>query len=346
MQMKWHDIMKPYKSMLKFRLPYVGDKDAKNVKTTIEYLDGEIYFQTWEGKTSSETRLMVNRDSGRKQYDCVKYEDIMFRFNTVERVLCYEHQVQEPGLDHCYDCRVEVYIFEEFVKAKSLIADLCQWRGMARYDPDSNAESVVALVRATNSLLNASRKTDAVKLTLNGKTRLYSVLFTDVKYDADINELFNDEKVVHRRFVTYNSSDEEQEKPDLVKQRRLECTSVHTLECKHSEYIECTHEQFGQRRILTDNYRQRIRPKERYKFSDRTTVYYKPRSLRLSEIEFLSIACSEVAEQSHTVGFERRIVLVYAGAGPTKRLETLQKMFPFVKFVIYEPKKFQVNTSR
>ena len=344
MQMKWHDIMKPYKSMFKFRLPYVGDN--KSSKTSVEYLDGDIYFQIWEGKTSSETRLIVDRDAKRREYDCVWYEDTLFRFNTVERVLCYEHPIRVPGLDHCYDCRCEVHIFDEFVKAKSVISDLCEWRGLKKYEPPG--ETVTDMVNVINRLLNASRKTDAVKLTLDGKTHLYSVIFTDVYYGVDIKTLFNEDKIVQRRFLKYNSSDDDDDKADIVERNKSECRSIHTLECKHSEYKEVSHEEFGQMRILTNDYRERIKPKERYRMPDRTTIYYKERSLRLSEIEFLSLACSEIAENPGLVKFEHRIVLVYAGAGPSRGLEMLREMFPFLKIVVYEPRRFQfqVNTSR
>lgn len=343
MQMKWHDIMKPFKSMFKFRLPYVGENNSNKM---VEYLDGDIYFQTWEGKTSSETRLIVDRNSKRKQYDCSLYENWLFRFNTVERVLCYQHEVKAPGLDHCYDCRAEVHIFDEFVKAKSKISDLCEWRDLGKYEPEADGGlSVESLVLATNMLLNASRKTDAVKLTLNGKSRLYSVLFTDVEHGVDIKKLFNDDKVVHRQNVKYNSSDEEQEDPDRVEKHITECVSIHTLECKQSEYRESGFDEFGKMRVLTDTYREKIKPKERYEFIDRTTMYYKERSLRLREIEFLSMACSEAAERPDIVGFSKKVVLVYAGAGPSRQLDKLHEMFPFVKIIVFEPRKFYVNTS-
>jgi superfamily II DNA or RNA helicase len=49
----------------------------------LEYLDGKIYFQVWPGCTSSETRLIVDREIKTKMYDCIKYENQLFRFNTV-----------------------------------------------------------------------------------------------------------------------------------------------------------------------------------------------------------------------------------------------------------------------
>jgi len=69
-QMRWTEILKPEMTMLKFRPPYV---DRSGVKE-LEYLPGDVYFQVWEGCTSSETRLIVRREAlgQRKTYDCVK----------------------------------------------------------------------------------------------------------------------------------------------------------------------------------------------------------------------------------------------------------------------------------
>ena len=114
-QMRWVEILKPFKSMLKFRLPYVGDD--KTSKTELEYLDGKLYLQIWEGKTSSETRLVVDQNVKKKLYDCVKYEDQLFRSNTVERVTCYKHDIEAPGIDHCYDCRAEVFILNDYIQS-------------------------------------------------------------------------------------------------------------------------------------------------------------------------------------------------------------------------------------
>ena len=63
-------MLNPEMSMLKFRPPYVD----RSGKREIEYLKGDVYFQVWEGCTSSETRLIVRgEDIGKtKAYDCVK----------------------------------------------------------------------------------------------------------------------------------------------------------------------------------------------------------------------------------------------------------------------------------
>ena len=58
-QMRWVNILKPFKSMLKFRLPYVGDD--KKIKTELEYLDGKLYlhFIYKHGKVQCDTSCCV-----------------------------------------------------------------------------------------------------------------------------------------------------------------------------------------------------------------------------------------------------------------------------------------------
>lgn len=127
-QKNWHNILEPMLSMLKFRLPYVGDNPDR--KRTLDYLDGDVYLQIWAPQSSSETRLMVKGGAGIKTYDCVKYENQLFRFNINERVMCYPHDIINiPGFDCCYDCRAEIYVHEEYKKAVAKINKLCEING-------------------------------------------------------------------------------------------------------------------------------------------------------------------------------------------------------------------------
>lgn len=107
-QMKWHLIMKPRYSMLKFRLPWG--------KGTTEYLDGDIFLQIWAPQSSTETRLIVHRDAKIKKYDHTKYEEQMFYFNTITRVNYYARDFlfNVPGLDHCYDCSAEILVILQY----------------------------------------------------------------------------------------------------------------------------------------------------------------------------------------------------------------------------------------
>ena len=52
LQKKWFLKLKPYKALLKFRLPWN--------KEECEYLDGKLYLQCWAGRHSTETRLVPN----------------------------------------------------------------------------------------------------------------------------------------------------------------------------------------------------------------------------------------------------------------------------------------------
>lgn len=180
-QMKWYRILKPYKTLLKFRLPYVGN--VKTAKTELEYLDGQIFFQVWPGCTSSETRLLVDENAEMKLYDCVKYEDQLFRFNTVERLLCYDHVIKAPGIDHCYDCRAEVHIIDEYTKIYDKLIKFIE--GTKYLIPRLTIQEFIEKI---NKNLNAdSRDILIVYNKVN-----YGVKFTDFKYGVSKSELLNE----------------------------------------------------------------------------------------------------------------------------------------------------------
>ena len=173
-QMNWYRILEPLKAMLKFRLPYVD----RSGKTELEYLKGDIYFQVWEGCTSSETRLVVGKNAGMQVYDCVKYEDQLFRFNTVERVLCYAHDIEARGIDHCYDCRAEIHILEEYLKLKGKLPSPANHQELET--------SVTELVERINHDLNAHNR--FIQLEFNGC--YYNIRFTDMCLGKKESELF------------------------------------------------------------------------------------------------------------------------------------------------------------
>jgi len=116
MQMKWQEIIRPRASMYKMRLPYTPG--------TTKYLDGNIHFPVWGGRTTTETRLVVENGSVEtKEYDHTDYERLMFHFNTVTRTTYYEHNFQAPGICHCFDCASEMHILCEFLKRRDRIED-------------------------------------------------------------------------------------------------------------------------------------------------------------------------------------------------------------------------------
>jgi len=116
MQMKFYQDMKPKSALLKFRLPWLPGKTT--------YLDGDIYYQVWQGKHSAETRLVPNGKM--KVYDNTSYEERLFYFNTETRFRYYPHNYICYG--HCYDCMSEISILEQYVlfhKKKCTKKDVC-----------------------------------------------------------------------------------------------------------------------------------------------------------------------------------------------------------------------------
>lgn len=109
LQQNWHLIMKPKMSMLKFRLPW---KDGFT-----EYLDGAVHLPVWGPITTTETRLVTNSTIVVK-WDNRKYEDQMFYFNTITRTQLYNYNksITSNGLDNCFDCASEVYIWYLYFK--------------------------------------------------------------------------------------------------------------------------------------------------------------------------------------------------------------------------------------
>lgn len=118
MQMRWHALINPHASMLKFRLPWGAGQTR--------YLRGDIYIQVWPGATSSETRLVVVPPASGVvelvDYDNTKYEQQMFYHNNVTRVSYYHHDVRGvKGLCHCYDCASEVAIWTLYIMTDNAV---------------------------------------------------------------------------------------------------------------------------------------------------------------------------------------------------------------------------------
>eukprot|EP00808_Paulinella_micropora_P026279 g3430.t1 len=106
MQRRWHLLMQPHKSMLKLRLSYT----AGNTR----YLSGRIYLPIWGPQSTTETRLVPDGDN-EIVYDNIIYQDQMFFFNTHTRMMAYAHEVEAPGIDHCYDCMSEIFVLREWL---------------------------------------------------------------------------------------------------------------------------------------------------------------------------------------------------------------------------------------
>lgn len=106
-QRRWHGILRPFKSMLKFRLPY-----TQGVTT---YLKGELFLPVWGPQSTTECRLVVDADCALQEYDHGQHERRMSYFNKVARPALYPHGVRACGIDHCYDCTTEVDILRAYL---------------------------------------------------------------------------------------------------------------------------------------------------------------------------------------------------------------------------------------
>lgn len=85
MQQEWVQIIKPYKAHLKFRLPW-SKKYNLDKGDSRPYLDGIVYKQPFAPKTSTETRLVPFDSLTKRDWDYVKYEEIMFYHNVQTRL--------------------------------------------------------------------------------------------------------------------------------------------------------------------------------------------------------------------------------------------------------------------
>lgn len=106
-QQRWHLMMRPVKSMLKFRLPFVEGSTV--------YLDGEMMLPVWGPVCTTECRLIVDRNALVVEYNHKQHEERMYHFNTVTRFGLYEHDVRGEGIDHCYDCRSEIHVLRAYL---------------------------------------------------------------------------------------------------------------------------------------------------------------------------------------------------------------------------------------
>ena len=136
-QMRWHELMAPLASMLKWRLPWTeGETD---------YLDGEVRLPVWGSQSTTEGRLWVKGGAGYRRWKHRRFEQQMYHFNTRQRVQLHTRPAGETereeskegndgmdeqkqsigqhrdkalsGLDGCYDCTVELLILKEYLLA-------------------------------------------------------------------------------------------------------------------------------------------------------------------------------------------------------------------------------------
>lgn len=128
-QRRWVEIMDPFASHLKMRLPYPKGRVGESYR----YLDGQILVQAWNRPQSTETRLLVFDNQSEKSYNSLDYEKSCAWINQRERHLSYNVgalvdsilgvdsgygrliPVPSEGLCTCFDCTTEVRVVTEYI---------------------------------------------------------------------------------------------------------------------------------------------------------------------------------------------------------------------------------------
>ena len=105
-QKRWCKIIKPKSALLKFRLSW------NTPKTT--YFDGDLYFQIWHGRDSSEMRLVPYFDKT-KVWDNKKIEGINYYHNMNTRSKNIPNKCC-PCLGNYHESLVEVDILRRYLK--------------------------------------------------------------------------------------------------------------------------------------------------------------------------------------------------------------------------------------
>jgi hypothetical protein len=111
--------------------------------------------------------------------------------------MCYKYDVKSLGIDHCFVCRSEVFILEEYGRAVNAIESICKIK---------NYKDTVE-----NFIFLLNKNAGVIKLTIKGKTNMNCCIFTDIFYGANIDELFNPDKIFKRKFVKANSSSKDED---------------------------------------------------------------------------------------------------------------------------------------
>ena len=107
---KWHEIIKPNYSYLKFRCPYEGERKY-------DFYDGEIYIQPYAPVGSTEARLLLKTGLIPKTYDIDEYQGKFYYFNRIMRPAYYKTKLIKDNtfFDHCYDCTFFGNLMENYL---------------------------------------------------------------------------------------------------------------------------------------------------------------------------------------------------------------------------------------
>ena len=143
-QAKWLFIISPVLSILKFRPPYPDDDDDDTSKA-FSYLPGEVLFQPYSNRISSETRLLVwGVPSANVEYNLREYDREISFHNLVTRH-CTRWEVGERVVD--FDFAHVLFSLQSYLELTDQTADVfelfdkvVQWLNVYKVVPFSIEE--------------------------------------------------------------------------------------------------------------------------------------------------------------------------------------------------------------
>ena len=214
--MRFVRILKPkYGASLKYRPPYIVEKDKEGKIYPYTTLFGEIQAQCWAPKNSTETRLIVPPyDETKKDgYDNMtfyidKYDNWFYYLNRIiKNWINFANPVDEDlynlvqGYDGCYNCSYEAYIIKSYLifKNKSNESNIFNINGFKVSNYMSNFSKYLGKELAVN-ITNKFLTEDQFKNIVYSKGKykyVYKLHGLDLSYDkSDVkNYIHLDPKV-------------------------------------------------------------------------------------------------------------------------------------------------------
>jgi len=136
---RWHKIIKPDYSYLKFRCGYETEKEYN-------YYKGDIYLQFYAPQSSTESRLLLEKDLVPYVYNIDEYQGKLYYFNRVIRPSYHKSVIDDNNLfDHCYDCVYFGYIIKNYISKFKV------------FNPYKNKDIFSIMVEITNILSEYSQ---------------------------------------------------------------------------------------------------------------------------------------------------------------------------------------------
>jgi hypothetical protein len=329
----WLITMEPEYSMIKFRLPF-REKDGVNwdifsedlakveshgipFRSTYEkngnmlFFDGVIELQAWEGDHSTETRLVVKRETIKnltiKEWKLEEYEDRLYGYNMLERFAVFHENPlanEAMGFDNCADCAIEYKIWNDYKKKV----------------PDFDIKKAIKKLEVIISVSKLDR----------GKTYGHGHFLPEKSMSDFITE-------VDKQFVGGDRG--YPEVPSYYSDAddwRKQYTQPALWETFDKYFkVDKLYEPVFQIEDSSPElpYRSGIGGYNKFNLALHKETHRGQRKLFISELQGLNV----VFDNSRAKG-----IVLYVGAAPSMKLYTLMNLYPNIKFVLVDPNEFNI----